>query len=107
MYRCVTDEVGGFPAGGDAMEVTDWLRGLGLEQYATAFRDNNIGGKVLRRLTSEELRELGVASLGHRRRLLDVIAALDENEVPRRTTAAEGFNTADLRRAETLIDRLT
>jgi class 3 adenylate cyclase/predicted ATPase len=57
-------------------EITDWLRGLGLERYATTFRDNDIDDAVLRRLTAEDLRELGVASVGHRRRLLDAIAAL-------------------------------
>jgi class 3 adenylate cyclase len=58
------------------MGVAGWLRDLGLEQYAPAFRDNDIDGEVLRRLTSEDLRELGVSSIGHRRRLLDAIAAL-------------------------------
>jgi class 3 adenylate cyclase len=59
-----------------SIEVTNWLRGLGLEQYATTFRDNDIDDAVLRRLTAEDLRELGVTSVGHRRRLLDAIAAL-------------------------------
>ena len=58
-----------------SIEITDWLRALGLEQYATAFRDNDIDGDLLWRLTTEDLRELGVASVGHRRRLLDAIAA--------------------------------
>jgi class 3 adenylate cyclase len=58
------------------MHIGEWLRGLGLEQYAPAFRDNDIDGEVLRRLTGEDLRELGVTSIGHRRRLLDAIAAL-------------------------------
>src|SRR6516225_5249795 len=58
------------------MHIGEWLRGLGLEQYGPAFRDNDIDGEVLRRLTSEDLRELGVTSIGHRRRLLDAIAAL-------------------------------
>ena len=58
------------------MEIAVWLRGLGLEQYVPAFRDNDIDGEVLRRLTGEDLRELGVTSIGHRRRLLDAIAAL-------------------------------
>jgi class 3 adenylate cyclase len=58
------------------MDVIEWLRGLGLEQYVPAFRDNDISGEVLRRLTGEDLRELGVASIGHRRVLLDAIAAL-------------------------------
>jgi class 3 adenylate cyclase/predicted ATPase len=58
------------------MNVADWLRGLGLEQYVPAFRDNDIDGEVLRALTADDLRELGVASIGHRRRLLDAIARL-------------------------------
>jgi class 3 adenylate cyclase/predicted ATPase len=58
------------------MDVAEWLRGLGLEQYTPAFRDNDIDGEVLRRLTGEDLRELGVRSIGHRRRLLDAISAL-------------------------------
>src|SRR5437660_2704146 len=67
------------------MDLAEWLRGLGLEQYAPAFRDNDIDGEVLRRLTAEDLRELGVASIGHRRRLLDAIAALGA-ETPAVTT---------------------
>src|SRR3984893_759105 len=58
------------------MDVAEWLRGLGLEQYAPAFRDNDIDAEVLRRLTGEDLRELGVRSIGHRRRVLDAISAL-------------------------------
>ena len=55
------------------MDVAEWLRGLGLEEYGPAFRDQDIDGEVLRRLTGEDLRELGVASVGHRRRLLDAL----------------------------------
>jgi hypothetical protein len=62
------------------MDVTEWLRGLGLEQYVPAFRANDIDEEVLRRLTGEDLRELGVTSIGHRRRLLDAIAALGTAE---------------------------
>src|ERR1700730_5800134 len=62
------------------MDVAEWLRGLGLEQYASAFRDNDIDGEVVCRLTGGDLRELGVASVGPRRRLLDAIAALGAGE---------------------------
>jgi class 3 adenylate cyclase len=62
------------------MDVAEWPRDLGLEEYALAFRHNNIDGEVLRRLTSDDLRELGVASVGHRRRLLDAIAVLAERQ---------------------------
>ena len=59
-----------------SIEITDWLRGLGLERNAVAFRDNDIDDAVVRQLTAEDLRELGVASVGHRRGLLDAIAVL-------------------------------
>jgi hypothetical protein len=58
------------------MDLADWLRGLGLEQYEDAFRDNEIDWKVLPSLTAGDLKEIGVVPVGHRRRLLDAIAAL-------------------------------
>ena len=58
------------------MDIAAWLRGLGLEQYEPAFRVNEIDERVLPSLTSEDLREIGVVPIGHRRRLLDAIAAL-------------------------------
>ena len=60
------------------MDIQDWLRGLGLEQYALAFRENDIDGDILPELTAEDLTGLGVASIGHRRKLLAAIAALRE-----------------------------
>ncbi|MEO8163963.1 MAG: SAM domain-containing protein [Betaproteobacteria bacterium] len=50
---------------------------MGLEQYAPAFRDNAIDAEVLPSLTAEDLNDLGVTLVGHRRRLLDAIAALN------------------------------
>jgi class 3 adenylate cyclase len=50
------------------MDVAEWLRTLGLEQYASAFRQNDIGPDILPTLSAAELKELGVASLGHRQR---------------------------------------
>src|SRR5215468_1073203 len=64
------------------MDIEAWLQGLGLERYAPAFRDNEIDWEVLPKLTSEDLRELGVASVGHRRRLLDAVAALGNAQPP-------------------------
>ena len=58
------------------MDVVAWLRGLGLEQYAPAFRDNDVDGEVLPELTAEDLIGLGMNSIGHRRKLLAAIAAL-------------------------------
>jgi class 3 adenylate cyclase/predicted ATPase len=59
-----------------AMDVADWLRKLGLEQYEPAFRTNDVDAEVLPRLTADDLISIGVTSVGHRRRLLDAIAAL-------------------------------
>jgi class 3 adenylate cyclase len=52
------------------------LDGLGLGQYGQAFRDNEVDERVLPSLTAEDLKDLGVMLVGHRRRLLDGIAAL-------------------------------
>ena len=58
------------------MDVVVWLRSLGLGKYEAVFRENEIDETVLPGLTAEDLKELGVAALGHRRKLLDAIAAL-------------------------------
>jgi class 3 adenylate cyclase len=58
------------------MDIGGWLRRLGLEQYEAAFRENAISDKVLPNLTAEDLKDLGVGMVGHRRMLLDAIAAL-------------------------------
>src|SRR5215469_10606868 len=58
------------------MDIAAWLDGLGLGQYGQAFRDNEVDERVLPSLTAEDLKDLGVMLVGHRRRLLDAIAAL-------------------------------
>src|SRR6201990_2870840 len=58
------------------MDVGGGLRRLGLEQYEAAFRENKIDDTVLPRLTAEDLKDLGVGFVGHRRKLLDAIVAL-------------------------------
>src|SRR5499433_731861 len=58
------------------MDVVVWLRSLGLGRYEAAFRDNEIDETVLPNLTAEDLKDLGVSVVGHRRKLLDAIAAL-------------------------------
>jgi class 3 adenylate cyclase len=58
------------------MDIVVWLRSLGLGRYEAAFRDNEIDETVLPNLTSEDLKDLGVSVVGHRRKLLDAIAAL-------------------------------
>src|SRR5271156_3791839 len=58
------------------MDVVVWLRSLGLEEYEAAFRDNKINERVLPNLTQEDLKEIGVGPVGHRRILLEAIASL-------------------------------
>src|SRR3954452_10439554 len=58
------------------MDVAAWLCGLGLQQYAQLFRDNDIDGEILFGMTAEDLKELGISSFGHRRKLLNAITAL-------------------------------
>ena len=63
------------------MDIDGWLRGIGLEQYAQTFRDNAIDADVLRDLTDDHLRELGLP-LGARLKLLRAVAILGTSEQP-------------------------
>jgi hypothetical protein len=64
------------------MDIGGWLRSLGLERYEAAFRENEIDDAVLPNLTAEDLKDLGVGIVGHRRKLLDAITALRANSDP-------------------------
>jgi class 3 adenylate cyclase/predicted ATPase len=72
------------------MDLESWLRSLGLGKYEVAFRENEIDETVLPRLTAEDLKELGVSALGHRRKLLDAIAAL-RTDTGGTASSAEAF----------------
>jgi class 3 adenylate cyclase/tetratricopeptide (TPR) repeat protein len=92
-----------------SIEITSWLRGLGLEQFATAFLENNIDADILPKLTANDLIGLGVTSIGHRRKLLEAIATLRDSSrvsstplplterAPRERDAASGANSAERR----------
>jgi class 3 adenylate cyclase/predicted ATPase len=56
-------------------QIADWLKTLGLSEYAERFAESDIDTSVLRDLTDQDLKELGV-SLGHRRKMLRAIAEL-------------------------------
>ena len=58
------------------MDIVAWLTDLGLERYAEQFAANEIDEKTLRDLSGEDLKELGVSALGHRKKLLLAIAEL-------------------------------
>ena len=70
------------------MDIEAWLQGLGLERYITAFRDNEINWAVLPKLTADDLKDIGVTAVGHRRMLLEAIAALGASVASPTVTAA-------------------
>ena len=71
------------------MDIGGWLRSLGLEQYEATFRENAINEKVLPNLTADDLKDMGVGIVGHRRMLLDAIAALRSDGATKRPSADE------------------
>src|ERR1700687_4000495 len=60
------------------MNIAVWLPNLGLEQYETAFRENEVTAENLPKLTADDLKEIGVTAVAHRRVLLAAIVALRE-----------------------------
>jgi len=63
-------------------EIGAWLEALHLGQYAQAFAEHDIDGTLLAQLSTDDLREIGIASLGHRKRILAAIAAARDGEPP-------------------------
>ena len=56
-------------------QIADWLEKLGMSEYAQRFAENDIDVSVLRDLTDQDLKDIGV-SLGHRRKMLRLSASL-------------------------------
>ena len=84
------------------MDIAQWLHGLGLAEYEGIFRENAIDAEVLRELSEADLEKLGVV-LGHRKRLLRAIAALDEGAGPRGAQPASTAPTEAERRQLTVM----
>ena len=59
-------------AGAAMQQIADWLEKLGMSEYAERFVDNKIEVSVLRHLTDQDLKDIGVP-LGHRRKMLAAI----------------------------------
>ena len=76
------------------MDIVVWLRSLGLGKYEAIFRENDIDKAVLPSLTHENLKELGVASFGHRVKLLDAIAAL-HSDASGKTRSVDATTTSN------------
>ncbi len=72
------------------LDLRAWLEDLGVGQYVDAFAENDVTPDLLASLTAEDLREIGVEKVGHRRRLLNAIAALSEQPEEPATDALPG-----------------
>ena len=83
------------------MDVGDFLRELGLHQYGAAFRENGIDIRVLPKLTAEDLKDIGVTMVGHRRILLEAIAALREPMPPSLKAGGDALDAAPVRGTQT------
>ncbi len=85
------------------IDVAPWLESLGLGIYVEAFRDNDIDGQALPDLTADDLRDIGVASVGHRRRILTAAATLRNVAAPVTGAASEAPPAAAERRILTVM----
>lgn len=83
------------------MDIGQWLHALGLEQYAPAFADNHIDLAMLAQLDDADLKELGVLSLGHRKRLLAAIA--EQRNAPLDAASPAVNSPASERRQVTIL----
>ena len=81
------------------MDLGGWLRSLGLEQYEAEFRKNEINERVLPSLTQEDLKEIGVGPVGHRRLLLEAIAALRDEMGAAKPPPADAWRLSPVPRA--------
>jgi len=88
---------------GTPIEIAQWLRELGLEQYTDAFRENAIDAKILPTLTADDLRDIGVTLIGHRRCLLNAIADLVTGTSRTIATSASPEATTPERRQLTVM----
>ena len=75
------------------MDVVVWLRSLGLGKYEAAFRENDIDETVLPNLTADDLKDLGVSIVGHRRKILDAIAGL-RNDASSKASSVDAATTS-------------
>ena len=79
------------------MDMGEWLRSIGLGQYEAAFRDNEIDDEVFRSLTADDLKDLGITLVGHRRKILTAIAELS-------ASAADSSAKVDTERPPAIVE---
>ena len=89
-------------------QIMEWLQQLGLGQYAHRFTENDISFVILPDLTDQDLEKIGVASLGHRKKLLEAIAALTAapeapSSIPVAVTEPKTHDTAERRQVTVMF----
>jgi class 3 adenylate cyclase/predicted ATPase len=89
------------------VDIAAWLRELGLERYEQAFRENEIDAQILPKLTADDLKDIGVTIVGHRRKLLEAITALERASAPQARLSAPAEATPRARPAEAERRQLT
>jgi hypothetical protein len=72
-------------------QIADWLEKLGMSEYAERFAESDIDTSVLRDLSDQDLKELGV-SLGHRRKMLRAIAVAGDT-TPLSSSTGRGYSS--------------
>jgi class 3 adenylate cyclase len=88
-------------------QIADWLQNIGLGQYAQRFAENDITFAILPYLTDQDLKELGVTSLGHRRQLLLAIAEISSvQKDPTPPPLAAPHDTAERRHVTVMFSDL-
>jgi len=90
-------------------EIADWLEKLGMSEYAAQFAKNDIDFAILGDLTDQDLEKIGVASLGHRRKLLRAIANLnlgEKSELGIAAAAGPRQDTAERRQVTVMFSDL-
>jgi class 3 adenylate cyclase len=90
-------------------QIAEWLEKLGMSEYAQRFAENDIDVPVLRHLTDQDLKELGI-SLGHRRKLLAAIAEMTDTAppapIPIAATESKAQDTAERRQVTVMFSDL-
>lgn len=71
------------------IDISDWLRGLGLEEYRTVFAENGVDGEILPEIRGEDLIAMGISAVGHRRKLLSAIERLTATDDDAASQGAE------------------
>jgi class 3 adenylate cyclase len=91
-------------------QIADWLKSLGLSEYARRFAENDIDFTILGELTDQDLEKIGIASLGHRRKLLRAIANLETVAAPAAAVASprasSPLDTAERRQVTVMFSDL-